>query len=219
MSIEKTGIPIREFARQVGLSEGAIRKYIRNGVIGARCVGKDEATGWPVVFPDLAKEDIEAFKSAPKPERKPAERKAKAPKAKAPRRPPPPPADDEDEDEDDDGIVFHPQTKSVPGVLPNGKRSKAELDRLLAEVKLQQAAIQLRQTKGELVEKVRVYRELYELGQELRKDIMAVPDRTLDNIRAAKTRSEAYEIMRGALADVLTAFSQIKDGDLKLTSR
>lgn len=128
----------------------------------------------------------------------------------------PPPSSEKPAEEEDDAPV---QEQRPVGQLPDGRKSKNELDRLFTELKVQKAALELREKKKELVQVSAVYRVVFELGQMLRKDMLTVPDKVLDNVRAAKTRAEAYSILYDAIAKALDGISNIEEGDLKLFNR
>lgn len=185
---------------------------IANGVITQRSLTVNAANGRPMIIPDLADEDWAVNyghskeDKAPKLDQRPV-RPQKAPQGKA--APSPPPMADTVPDE--------PYSPAIaPGTLPDGRKSKAELDRMKAEVQLQMAALELKERKGQLVDKSRVYRSLFEVGQEIRTSVLSVPDKTIDNILAAPTRNEAYTILQAALTDALTQLSELKEGDLNL---
>lgn len=205
-------VSIREYGRRRGLSDTYIRRMISTGVISSRCMTVHPTNGRPMIIPNLADEDWEVhYPSSEKPERpKPQPQ----PKEKKTTRP----ANRKSVAAIPDEVVEVGRASS-PGTLPDGRKSKAELDRLNAEVKLQLSALDLKERKGQLVDKDKVYRALYELGQETKRNVMSVADKTIDNILAAPNRAEAYQILYTALNDALTTVSNIKEGDLRLTER
>lgn len=213
-------ISIREYGRRKNLSDTYIRRMIANGVITARCLTTNPANGRPMIIPHLADEDWSINYGHTKTDKAPKvdTRPVRPQKAAAGTRAPIPAAVA-------DTVPDEPYSPGVaagglaPGTLPDGRKSKAELDRLKAEVSLQISALELRERKGQLVDKDKVYRALFEVGQEIRTSVLAVPDKTLDNILAAKTRNEAYTILQAALTDALTQLSNMKDGDLNLNEK
>lgn len=200
-------VSIREYGRRRGLSDTYIRRMISTGVISQRSMTTHPTNGRPMIIPHLADEDWE--KHYPSSE-KPVQKDKQIPSKRKANRNVVAPIPDE---------VVEAGRAASPGTLPDGRKSKAELDRLNAEVKLQLSALDLKERKGQLVDKDKVYRALYEIGQEVKRFVMAVPDKTIDNILAAPNRAEAYQILYGALNDALTTVSNIKDGDLRLTER
>lgn len=210
-------ISIREYARQRGCSDTAIHKMIKAGIITPASITSNPKNGRPMIIADKATSDIEAYASnssrvlnkvkaeKPKPEPKPRNpidtKNTKRTRIELP----------------DDEIPPPPPTP--PGTLPDGGKSKAELDRLLATLKVKKAALEVKQLEGTLVEKDKVRQGLFEIGQVLKKDILSIPDKTIDNIRAAKTRQEAHSMLYQALSDALTAISNIKPSDLNFKTR
>lgn len=96
----------------------------------------------------------------------------------------------------------HPQ--SDPGRLTlNGSSSYADARRVDAILQAQLKSLDLSQRKGELVNKEIVYKQLFTFGQNMRTSLLAVPDRTIDNILASKSRAEAYNLLTSALHEVL----------------
>jgi hypothetical protein len=209
-------ISIREYGRRKNLSDTYIRRMIANGVITAKALTTNPSNGWPMIIPDVADADWSVNYGHTKEDKAPkvdtrAVKPQRAPQAaREPRQAP-----------IADTLPDEPYTPNVaaPGTLPDGRKSKAELDRLKAEVQLQLSALELRERKGQLVDKDRVYRALYGIGQEIKTSILSVPDKVLDNILAAGTRNEAFQLLYAALTDALTQLSEIKEGDLNLTDK
>lgn len=75
--------------------------------------------------------------------------------------------------------------------------------------------LEARKEAGLLVQKDIVYRELFAYGQSVRVAIMAVADRAIDNIRAAKNRPEAHNILTAALHEALEDITKSKEFDFK----
>ncbi len=99
---------------------------------------------------------------------------------------------------------------------PTNGKSLAEIKRQTAEVKLHREALELKKTRGELVDKQKVYRALFSAGQEVRTAFQAVPDRVIDDILAAKTRNEAHGVLFNAIADTLEMLSEITNRELNV---
>lgn len=203
-------ISIREYARRKEMSDMYIRRMIKEGVITPRSMTTHPTNGRPMILPRFAEEDW-AMNYSTKGEVNRA-RFRKSNKTYVQKKPKP---SGELPKVVLDGIPDQP----AAGHLPDGRKSKAELDRLQAELKVQITAIELRERKGQLVDKDRVYSALFDLAQEIRKEIMSVPDKTIDNIRAAKTRQEAHAVLYEALTNALTTIAEIKEGDLNFKKR
>lgn len=96
----------------------------------------------------------------------------------------------------------------------DGKRSIAELRRLQMEVKLQSEALKLRERKGELVDKQKVYNALFAAGQEVRTALTVIPDRVIDTILAARDRNEAHNILTTAIHEALRSLADIGNREI-----
>lgn len=96
---------------------------------------------------------------------------------------------------------------------PTGQ-STAELKRMLSEIRVQKESIELRKAKGELVDKKKVYAQLFTMGQEMRATFQAIPDRVIDSILAAKDRNEAHNILSLAISEALTQLAEIQKRDI-----
>ncbi|MGI9158139.1 MAG: hypothetical protein ACR2K1_00150 [Saprospiraceae bacterium] len=178
-------ISLREFARRLSISEGAVRKAIKEGKINTGV--QYDANGKPTIIPDVALSEWGKTYN-PNYDRNPAlyQKLDEAAGANV-----------------QAGDAGHP-----------GNRSTAELKRLLSEIRVQKEAIELRKTKGELVDKKKVYAQLFQMGQEVRSALQAVPDRVIDGIIAARDRSEAHTILTLAINEALNTLSEIQKREI-----
>lgn len=192
-------ISIRQFARRIGVSDVAVGKAIKAGKIV-------EAIDWsnpkrPKLDPDLAlKEWGKGYDPSYHRTEKITDKLGtdKSSKEKpAPKSQPAPTADEVD-------------------VPKSGGKSLAEIKRQTAEVKLHEAALDLKRKRGELVDKQKVYRALFSAGQEVRTAFQAIPDRVIDDILASKTRNEAHSVLFNAIADTLEQLSEITNRDINV---
>jgi hypothetical protein len=85
----------------------------------------------------------------------------------------------------------------------------AEARRINEVLKAQMANLELQKAKGELLEKKKVEAQLFVYGQEVRKAIEIIPERSIDAVRAAGTRNEALLILEDAIAAALTELTNI----------
>lgn len=192
-------ISIREFARRVGVSDVAVGKAITAGKI---VEGIDYTNPKrPKIDPDIAlKEWGKNYDPSYQRTDKVNENMGggveppKPPKSK----PKPPKAYESDNEA--------PQQ-------PGGK-SLAEIKRQAAEVKLHISAIILKEKKGQLVDKDKVYKALFAVGHEVRATFQAIPDRVIDDILASKTRNEAHNLLYNAIADALESLSEITNREI-----
>lgn len=90
----------------------------------------------------------------------------------------------------------------------NGNSSFSEARRVKEIMQAQLIALDLQQRKGELVNKEIVYKQLFTFGQNIRSSFLAIPDRTIDNILASKSRAEAHNLLTNALHEVLEALTK-----------
>lgn len=200
-------ISIREYGRRKSWSDTYVRRLIANGIISAKAVTTNPNNGRPQIIFEKAEEDLRMNYSAPRKEAREAAA-AGLPKPHVPY------------------VATPPTSIKIEGVeedhsrkLPGGTRPKSEIDRLRAEIQLQQAAIELRKTKGELVEKSKVYSALYEIGQFTKSNVLGVVDKVIDEVLAAPNRGDARAILYSRLNDALTSVSNVSDGDLNLNDR
>ena len=197
-------ISIREFSRRVGVSDVAVLKAIKAGKI----VDAIDYTNpkRPKIDPDLALKEwgknydpsyhrtdkvTESMgQIVPTPE----------PTKRAPRK-------------------STTSSNELPSGEPQptgGVKSLAELKRQTAEIRLHREALELKQKRGELVDKQKVYRALFSAGQEARTAFQAIPDRVIDDVLAAKTRNEAHGILFNAIADTLEMLSEITNREINV---
>lgn len=85
----------------------------------------------------------------------------------------------------------------------SGSSSYGDAKRVREIIQAQLAALDLKERKGELVQKEEVYKQLYVFGQQLRVSVLAVPDRVIDNVLASKSRAEAHNLLSSALHETL----------------
>jgi hypothetical protein len=195
-------VSIREFARRVGVSDVAVGKAIAAGKI-VQAIDYTNPKR-PKIDPDLAlKEWGKNYDPSYQRTEKVNELMGEGVTPPKPMKAKPKPKPQVEDSE--------PETPQRPG----GK-SLAEIKRQAAEVKLHISAIELKEKKGQLVDKDKVYKALFAAGQEVRTAFQAVPDRVIDDILAAKTRNEAHSVLFNAIADTLETLSEIANRDLNV---
>lgn len=179
-------VPIRAYARYMGVSDTAVRKALSRGDIPKSAMVLDDPKR-PKIIPALANA---AWKQnhnpsythyAPQLEKKLSQATGT----------PPPPADNAPNIETGGNAT-----------LQAAKRAKAVYDAKLAE-------LEYRQRSGELVKKDDVYKALFSAGQELRTRIEAIPDRYIDDIVAAIDRNQAHIVLSKAIHEALTNISDL----------
>jgi hypothetical protein len=188
------GVSIREFARQMGVSDVAVAKAIRTGKITE---GIDYTNPKrPKVDPELAAKSWGRNFNPIDGRTNPAFAE-KLEKIAIEEEAAPPPK----------------QNASFVDVEPavSTNSSIAKIKQQHEMVKLQSAALDLKIKKGEYVRKSEVYRELFAAGQELRVQFQAIPDKCIDDLLAAGTRGEALRILQAHIADALEMLDKTTD--------
>lgn len=180
-------ISIREFGRRIGFTDTYVRRMMANGVLTKKSLTTNKKNGRPEIIYEVALAEWRAnYGEVKKSEVKPmATKRAKG--------------------EDD---------SRQPGDIPGTGPSKAEIDRRLAQVKLQKEAIELKKLQGGLLEKQKVYATLYGFGQELRTALMQVPDRIIDELLSCTDRNVAHNKLTEAIASELERMSEFQEREL-----
>lgn len=101
-----------------------------------------------------------------------------------------------------------PQNNPSGKLTLTGNSSFSEARRVKEIMQAQLIALDLQQRKGELVNKETVFKQLFTFGQNIRTSMLAIPDRTIDNIIASKSRAEAHNLLTNALHEVLEALTK-----------
>lgn len=169
----QNGVSIRQFARMVGVSGTAVKKAIDKGVI-VKGIVKNGSEQY--ILPDVAAKEYG--------------KKIVSDGFTDPRKDP-----IQDRSVIDEKAMH---TGMTTGMSPE---RRAKLKHLV--YKAQIAELQAKQLDGELVRKEDVYRDLFAKGVALKEELLAVPDRVTDDMRAAETRAEAYRILREAIEKIL----------------
>lgn len=92
----------------------------------------------------------------------------------------------------------HPdETKAArAGTLNAAKQAQAVFTAKLSELEYKKKA-------GQLVEKDKVYKTLFDFGKELRNELLSIPDRIIDDVLGADNRISAITILYDEIAAVL----------------
>jgi hypothetical protein len=77
------------------------------------------------------------------------------------------------------------------------------------------AAMDVEERVGTMVKKSEVTSVLFAFGQQVRTNILSIPDRVIDNILAAKSRAQAHSILYSALQGSLEDLTSEKDFDFQ----
>ena len=187
-------ISIREYARQRGCSDTAVRKAVDSGKIVRGII--DQHTKRPKILPSIA--DVE-WSSYTNPN---YNRTSKSGGKASPPVPPSAPIVDVSEEE-----------PSAPPARTGGK-SLAQIKLLQAEVRLQTDALELKRKKGDLVDRKQVYNALFAMGREVKNTVMNIPDRYIDAILAAPTRNDAHTVLTNALIEALETMTEMQNREI-----
>lgn len=191
-------VSIREFSRQVGVSDTAIRKAIASGRITSDAVVKRES-GRPELILEIALRDWQSVTSG-KELQKRQEQLTDKPSARRKNYP-----------KDQVGSTAPPQTETHSA---GSGVSYAEAKRQAAIFDAKMKGLELAEKQGMLVNKDKVYKALFAAGQEMRNALQSVPDRHIDQILAAKNRNEAHTLLYNAISDCLDKLADISQREL-----
>ncbi|RAJ00457.1 hypothetical protein LX64_04163 [Chitinophaga skermanii] len=157
----------RQYAKEIGVSNEAVRRAIKDGKI---VKGWDAAT--KKIIPEIANAEWGYIHNAASTDN-------------------------------------HVNDTPKKGLTLDSDSSYNDAKRVKEILSAQLIALELKEKKEELVNKAAVYQELFKFGQQIRTAFLNIPDRTIDNIIAAETRSEAHAILTNAIHEVLEKLTSI----------
>jgi len=105
------------------------------------------------------------------------------------------------------------KSSPAPGAPADAAEGRMSLQEAVRREKAARARIEelkLQEMEGTLVQRELVYNGMFEVGKEIKETFQALPDRIIDDIRAADTRNEAYTILVEAIAQGLEAVANMK---------
>jgi hypothetical protein len=190
-------VSIRQFGKDRGVSDTAIRKAIDAGKI---VNGRVFENGIPRIIPSIATAELALYEKSPgrgkstKPQITPAAKPGK-PAPNPPQAPALPPA------------FTNEPPKPPPGSLAAARLAQAQ-------IKAKDMEISLKQKIGDLVERKKVYEALFGFGQEIRATFQVIPDRHIDEILAAKSRNDAHAILYKVISDALETLADFGKRDI-----
>lgn len=89
--------------------------------------------------------------------------------------------------------------------------STQKINHARAAIKLQMDSMELQKKKGQLVEKDKVNKELFEAGKEIRETLLTIPDRIVDDMLAADNRNEAHTLLYKEIEMSLEKLSRMEE--------
>ena len=206
-------VSIREFARRVGTTDTTIRNDRAARRIGEDAFDVHPKNGRPVVLVERALEYW--YKYNPRPETEQPDEGTETTTADLEKGLP----------ESENNFPAMDKTEGQKAKEDRDKRAKdfkenksknekaadeyadAELREKVARAKL--AELKLQEALGELVPLAEVKKNLFTFGAEIRNALQAIPDRIIDNLLAADTRSEAHTILTVAINKALLSLTDI----------
>lgn len=180
--MEEQIISIREFARRVGKSEGAVRNAIKLEKIidGVNEQGK-------IIYSKALVEWTNYHGTKEVIYQEPKKQKVK-------------PSDVNKASEPSD-VIVDPNNPDLIIIDNTAKINEAK--RVESIAKARTAQLEYEKLKGSLVATKDVYNEFFAVGQVLRQSIQAIPDKYIDLILACDNRPEALQILNKAIVDAL----------------
>lgn len=97
---------------------------------------------------------------------------------------------------------------TVPETSPAGQMSYTEATRRKQVYAQQREGLELAELQGVLVNKDKVFKELFDFAQNLRNNLLTIPDRIIDEIRAIDNRNDAHQKLYEALVTELERMSK-----------
>lgn len=190
-------ISIREYSRRIGTSDTAVRKAIKAEKIIDGVVYDEN--GKPYIVPSIANSEwsksydpsYERVTKSGGPVRVYQNRNSGQPK---------------EESEEQESVGKH----TVDASLASARRAQAVFKAKILE-------LEMKQKQGALVDAKQVYASLFDAGKEIRSALERIPDRVIDSVLAASTRSEAHLILSNEINATLHALQDILRRDI--TSR
>lgn len=183
----------RQYAERRGCTEGAVRKAIKAGKIVHGLVRDDKGRPW--INPDVADKEWSYNFNPNYAHNNPvlAQNLSAAPEE------PPKPAAKE-------------APKSEEELAARASISKSKQAESAVKAKL--LMLRLQQEQGQVVKKADIANTLFEMGQEIRKELMGIPARHIDRLRGIIDRNQAQIYLEEAIAASLEKITQVIARDL-----
>jgi len=185
----------RQYAERRGCSEGAVRKAIRAGKIIHGLV--KDAKGRPWINPDVADREWSQNHNPNYAHNNPVlAEKLQSQPAQTPSAPTAPASEGTD-------------SPDVEARASISKHKQAE-----SAIKAKLLHLKLQEQQGQVVKKSDISNSLYEMGQEIRKELMGIPARHIDRLRGISDRNQQQIYLEEAIASALEKITQVISRDL-----
>lgn len=184
-------ISIRELGRIIGVDEKLIRNAIKNELISKKSYRINPNNGRPEIYKDRALDDCRVNGIGLKKGIVINETFGKEPDKKK-------------------GEVK--KQEPVKTDQPqSGVISIAEAKRRTAVHESNLKAMEVAERQKILVQRDKVFKELFEFGQQIKSSLQSIPDKYLDSIYSAKDRAEANTILTDAIYEALESLANVND--------
>jgi len=212
--MDNGGVSIREYARRIGVSEGLIRKAIKEGMLptgynqGTKKIRPEEATAeWGYKYET---QRVRPGKGRVNYTEKP--HAIDPPPSTKPKNPTPAPEPVSSASAlpmSTPGALDLLQSIVVTTALP-----VAEAVRLREIIGAQQDKLKLAEAEGKLVSKEKVYKALYSVANELKKALLNIPTRVVRDIMAADNEVMGINILTDEINATLATFGNLNSNSL-----
>lgn len=200
-------ITIREYARRRNCSDTAVHKAITSGKIKQGVI-HEPGKKWPRIDPEIADQEwVQNFNVKKSQNLEMAASIFKevtqepGPGFPPEKRPEPLPR------ESSGKTLDPPQERPAPK-QPDGDLTMAQAQKARAIFEAKIKELEYKEKLGMLIDKGKVYRNLFAFGQEIRSAFQALPDRIIDDLLAQPTRNQSHAMLYNAIADVLENLSR-----------
>lgn len=211
----------REFARQLNISEGSVRKAIKAGKISGASLDQSN--------PKRPKIHLEKGKADWKKNYYPEYTQSESLEAALYKNPETGPTIDPPQIQTPPALIPVLVTENSragssrsaePGTTENVSvenddiielskfAETAEARRVEAIAKAKTAQLDYNERKGRLVDKSAVYKELFAIGQAIRAALQGIPDKIIDELLACTDRNDAHKLLYREIAEALEAFDK-----------
>jgi hypothetical protein len=115
------------------------------------------------------------------------------------------------------GQITAPETQAPDAAASLTSPTTVKLNLAKLQIEVQHKKMLYDKARGTLVERDRVYKLLFEAGQEMRESFLSMPDRLIDQILGAATRNEAHAILLHGIHETLTRLADIEKREISTT--
>lgn len=186
----------REFGRRLGVTETTIRKAVSSGWIVEGRTLRDN--GRPAILYEKA---LQEWNTSPAGIHA-AKNQGKSISGYVPKKQRTSPGTEEQHTASEKlkAPLYDPEAAAAKKKIIEYKQNSGHID-------MQRRAIELQRLMGKLIDKEQAYNILFEFGKGLRENLLALPNRSVDEIRTAPDRHSAVMIYEAAINEALRALT------------